>query len=126
MLMGRQVAGRNYPPTNKNTLIHALTEEWDKLPQQLLDNVVQTDKNAYTRAREFGAARLKGFFKDVIRMLFLISGRTLEKLNTPETPFNYVEAQTSSPCCSEEVRRGAAGSGSSSGHLPMVQKDVFR
>ncbi|GFW21316.1 transposable element Tc3 transposase [Trichonephila clavipes] len=37
----RQVAGRNYPPTNKNTLIRALTEEWDKLPQQLLDNVVQ-------------------------------------------------------------------------------------
>ncbi|GFX85736.1 transposable element Tcb2 transposase [Trichonephila clavipes] len=37
----RQVAGRNYPPTNKNTLIHALTEKWDKLPQQLLDNVVQ-------------------------------------------------------------------------------------
>ncbi|GFV01480.1 transposable element Tcb2 transposase [Trichonephila clavipes] len=36
-----QVAGRNYPPTNKNTLIRALTEEWDKLPQQLLDNVLQ-------------------------------------------------------------------------------------
>ncbi|GFW30120.1 transposable element Tcb2 transposase [Trichonephila clavipes] len=40
--LGRQVAGRNYPPTNKNTLIHALTEEWDKLHQQLLDNVVQS------------------------------------------------------------------------------------
>ncbi|GFU88594.1 histone-lysine N-methyltransferase SETMAR [Trichonephila clavipes] len=39
--LGRQVAGRNDPPTNKNTLIRALTEEWDKLPQQLLDNVVQ-------------------------------------------------------------------------------------
>ncbi|GFV78883.1 transposable element Tc1 transposase [Trichonephila clavipes] len=39
--LGRQVAGLNYPPTNKNTLIRALTEEWDKLPQQLLDNVVQ-------------------------------------------------------------------------------------
>ncbi|GFU48771.1 transposable element Tcb2 transposase [Trichonephila clavipes] len=39
--LGRQVAGRNYPPTNKNILIRALTEEWDKLPQQLLDNVVQ-------------------------------------------------------------------------------------
>ncbi|GFV73948.1 transposable element Tcb2 transposase [Trichonephila clavipes] len=39
--LGRQVAGRNSPPTNKNTLIRALTEEWDKLPQQLLDNVVQ-------------------------------------------------------------------------------------
>ncbi|GFU83388.1 transposable element Tcb2 transposase [Trichonephila clavipes] len=40
--LGRQVAGRNYPPTNKNTLVRALTEEWDKLPQQLLDNVVQS------------------------------------------------------------------------------------
>ncbi|GFV38469.1 DDE_3 domain-containing protein [Trichonephila clavipes] len=40
--LGRQVAGRNYPPTNKNTLIRALTEEWDKLPQRLLDNVVQS------------------------------------------------------------------------------------
>ncbi|GFU31511.1 transposable element Tc1 transposase [Trichonephila clavipes] len=40
--LGRQVAGRNYPPTNKNTLIRALTEEWDKLPQQLLDNAVQS------------------------------------------------------------------------------------
>ncbi|GFY30617.1 transposable element Tc1 transposase [Trichonephila clavipes] len=40
--LGRQVAGRNYPPTNKNTLIHALTEEWDKLPQQLLNKVVQS------------------------------------------------------------------------------------
>ncbi|GFW48480.1 transposable element Tc3 transposase [Trichonephila clavipes] len=40
--LGRQVSGRNYPPTNKNTLIRSLTEEWDKLPQQLLDNVVQS------------------------------------------------------------------------------------
>ncbi|GFV47182.1 transposable element Tc1 transposase [Trichonephila clavipes] len=40
--LGRQVHGRNYPPTNKNTLIRALTEEWDKLPQQLLDNVAQS------------------------------------------------------------------------------------
>ncbi|GFV77926.1 transmembrane protein 120 [Trichonephila clavipes] len=50
--LGRQVAGRNYPPTNKNTLIRALAEEWDKLPQQLLDNVVQSIAwqlyNAYT------------------------------------------------------------------------------
>ncbi|GFT16904.1 transposable element Tcb2 transposase [Trichonephila clavipes] len=44
--LGRQVAGRNYPPTNKNTLIRALTEEWDKLPQQLLDNVVQISSYA--------------------------------------------------------------------------------
>ncbi|GFX35780.1 transposable element Tcb2 transposase [Trichonephila clavipes] len=40
--LGRQVARRNYPASNKNTLIRALTEEWDKLPQQLLDNFVQS------------------------------------------------------------------------------------
>ncbi|GFT81341.1 transposable element Tc1 transposase [Trichonephila clavipes] len=44
--LGRQAAGRNYPPTNKNTLIRALTEEWDKLPQQLLDNVVQNGNSS--------------------------------------------------------------------------------
>ncbi|GFU74577.1 transposable element Tcb2 transposase [Trichonephila clavipes] len=38
----RQVARRNYPPSNKNTLIRALTDEWDKLPQQLQDNVMQS------------------------------------------------------------------------------------
>ncbi|GFX56105.1 hypothetical protein TNCV_3061911 [Trichonephila clavipes] len=41
-LSRQQIAGRKYPPTNKNTLIRALTEEWDKMSQQLLDNVVQT------------------------------------------------------------------------------------
>ncbi|GFV67186.1 transposable element Tc3 transposase [Trichonephila clavipes] len=46
----RQVSGRNYPPTNKNTLIRALTEEWDKLPQQLLDNVVQNNGDRYRAA----------------------------------------------------------------------------
>ncbi|GFX78634.1 ras-specific guanine nucleotide-releasing factor 2 [Trichonephila clavipes] len=45
--LGRQVSGRNYPPTNKNTLIRALTEEWDKLPQQLLDNVVQITRSHF-------------------------------------------------------------------------------
>ncbi|GFT99558.1 hypothetical protein TNCV_801321 [Trichonephila clavipes] len=29
--LGRQVAGRNYPLTNKNTLIRALIDEWDKI-----------------------------------------------------------------------------------------------
>ncbi|GFU23133.1 transposable element Tc1 transposase [Trichonephila clavipes] len=50
--LGRQVAGQNYPPINKSTLIRALTEEWDKLPQQLLDNVVQNsdDENEMNEA----------------------------------------------------------------------------
>ncbi|GFY20988.1 transposable element Tcb2 transposase [Trichonephila clavipes] len=41
--LGRQVAGRKLSSDKKNTLIRALTEEWDKLPQQLLDNVVQKE-----------------------------------------------------------------------------------
>ncbi|GFU31575.1 transposable element Tc1 transposase [Trichonephila clavipes] len=40
--LGRQVASRNFPPAKQNTIIRALTKEWDKLPQQLLDNVVQS------------------------------------------------------------------------------------
>ncbi len=28
----RSLAGRQCPPINKDTLIHALTEEWDNLP----------------------------------------------------------------------------------------------
>ncbi|GFU73933.1 hypothetical protein TNCV_555581 [Trichonephila clavipes] len=56
--LGRQVAGRNYPPTNKNTLIRALTEEWDKLPQQLLDNVVQS-MVPQTISRHLAEANLK-------------------------------------------------------------------
>ncbi|GFX13838.1 transposable element Tcb1 transposase [Trichonephila clavipes] len=56
--LGRQVAGRNYPPTNKNTPICALTEEWDKLPQQLLDNVVQNmsgeQKSSFQCCRDHG------------------------------------------------------------------------
>lgn len=40
--LGRRVAARNYPPTSKNTLISALTEEWANIPQQMLDNVVQS------------------------------------------------------------------------------------
>ncbi|GFW09621.1 DDE_3 domain-containing protein [Trichonephila clavipes] len=40
--LGRQVAGRNYPPTNKNTPHQCTHRGMDKLPQQLLDNVVQS------------------------------------------------------------------------------------
>ncbi|GFU79720.1 hypothetical protein TNCV_4037271 [Trichonephila clavipes] len=54
MLWERQIAGRNYPPTNKKTLIRALTEEWDKLPQQLLDNVVQTERCSTDRQELLG------------------------------------------------------------------------
>ncbi|GFX00788.1 uncharacterized protein TNCV_4577551 [Trichonephila clavipes] len=40
--LGRQVAGRNYPPTNKNTSSLHSQRNGIKLPQQLLDNVVQS------------------------------------------------------------------------------------
>ncbi|GFW95126.1 transposable element Tc3 transposase [Trichonephila clavipes] len=57
--LGRQVAGRNYPPTNKNTLIRALTEEWDNLPQQLLDNVVQMKKKKKSDVKSVNRDRLR-------------------------------------------------------------------
>ncbi|GFW48621.1 transposable element Tcb2 transposase [Trichonephila clavipes] len=60
--LGRQVAGRNYPPTNKNTLLRALTGEWDKLPEQLLDNVVQINAQA-------NSADLDWFFSELRRSL---------------------------------------------------------
>ncbi|GFY10977.1 hypothetical protein TNCV_1124981 [Trichonephila clavipes] len=55
--LSRQVAVRNYPPTNKNTLIRGLTEEWDTLPQQLLDNVVQSGVALYRPFEEFSRAK---------------------------------------------------------------------
>ncbi|GFS87730.1 transposable element Tcb2 transposase [Trichonephila clavipes] len=57
--LGRQVAGRNYPPTHKNTLIHALTKEWDKLPQYLLDNFVQSLVEVFCRLFQALRFRLK-------------------------------------------------------------------
>ncbi|GFU19734.1 transposable element Tcb1 transposase [Trichonephila clavipes] len=66
--LGRQVSGRNYPPTNKNTPIRALTGEWDKLPQQLLDNVVQSmlrlvkkQRSAFDLVSEFDRGRIVAY-----------------------------------------------------------------
>ncbi|GFV41483.1 hypothetical protein TNCV_5016401 [Trichonephila clavipes] len=73
--LGRQVAGRNYPPTNKNTLIRALTEEWDKLPQQLLDNVVQNGVESETRY----PPRVRPWART----------HSLVKINTTETPNSH-------------------------------------
>ncbi|GFW73524.1 hypothetical protein TNCV_4326811 [Trichonephila clavipes] len=57
----KQVAGRNYPPTKKNTLIRALKVEWEKLPQQLLDNVMQSMVNApcFWTGGSFGVCQYK-------------------------------------------------------------------
>ncbi|GFU94642.1 hypothetical protein TNCV_2713611 [Trichonephila clavipes] len=42
MILGGKLLVETILRQTKNTLIRALTEEWDKLPQQLLDNVVQS------------------------------------------------------------------------------------
>ncbi|GFX44557.1 hypothetical protein TNCV_2637221 [Trichonephila clavipes] len=90
--LGRQVAGRNYPPTNKNTLIRALTEEWDKLPQQLLDNVVQSmlkqveeymayrklHRDLRTRITDYFEHRYQGKFFDEEMILGELSERLRE------------------------------------------------
>ncbi|GFW30089.1 transposable element Tc1 transposase [Trichonephila clavipes] len=72
----RQVAGRNCPPTNKNTLIRALTEEWDKLPQQLLDNIVQSMWFAHFReGRESVSDKTRS-----VRPVTSVSDESIEKV----------------------------------------------
>ncbi|GFS99351.1 transposable element Tcb2 transposase [Trichonephila clavipes] len=66
--LGRQVVGRHYPPTNKNILIRALTEEWDKLPQQLLDNVV--DPNAPSHSGEVHMDNVRGRYERIVWPLY--------------------------------------------------------
>ncbi|GFV65854.1 ankyrin repeat and SAM domain-containing protein 6 [Trichonephila clavipes] len=96
--LGRQVAGRNYPPTNKNTLIRALTDEWDKLPQQLLDNVVQSMSWIGEMAYSFQQ-----------KMLTHLSPRHSEKysgsdtLGVDDTIVNDVFAGPKSPCAEAEM-----------------------
>ncbi|GFX05010.1 transposable element Tcb2 transposase [Trichonephila clavipes] len=108
--LGRQVAGRNYPPTNKNIFILALTEEWDKLPQQVLDNVVQNDDEFLAVATfEFwgpGTSRLVVKVTD-----FLPSCHDFYR-STAEEPMcvKYIVTHTSSRCCDVEVRRVGASS----------------
>ncbi|GFU30712.1 hypothetical protein TNCV_1444341 [Trichonephila clavipes] len=58
MLWEASCCCRKLPPTNKNTLICALTEEWDKLPQQLLDNVEQTDCVVWLVCHWFSAPKV--------------------------------------------------------------------
>ncbi|GFX83370.1 transposable element Tc1 transposase [Trichonephila clavipes] len=75
--LGRQVAGRNYPPTNKNTLIRALTEERDKLPQLLLDDVVQSmSRPLLRRGGRYLAGRKIGMI--FIRKTMIISKNRIQ------------------------------------------------
>ncbi|GFT94034.1 uncharacterized protein TNCV_1614361 [Trichonephila clavipes] len=102
--LGRQVAGRNYPPTNKNTPIRALTEEWDKLPQQLLDNVVQKNvgKDPLTPS---------GLLKLVKR--FEETGKKLEDRARAGRPY-LKEARAHCIAVEKEVIASEAASGTSS------------
>ncbi|GFU82852.1 ATP-dependent DNA helicase [Trichonephila clavipes] len=79
--LGRQVAGRNYPPTNKNTLIRALKEKWDKLPQQLLDNVVQIVQPLFQ-----AACRALGLLEDDAHC-----NSTFEEASISESPTKFRE-----------------------------------
>ncbi|GFV70715.1 transposable element Tcb2 transposase [Trichonephila clavipes] len=110
--LGRQVAGRNYPPTNKNTLIRALTEEWDKLPQQLLDNVVQN----MVRRVECCITLHGGHMAAVAEWLryrtvaCFVTGSSPVPLKTRRVgqrcTLNLSRAETSSRWCGVVVRRG--------------------
>ncbi|GFY18967.1 transposable element Tcb2 transposase [Trichonephila clavipes] len=117
--LGRQVAGRNYPPTNKNTLIRALTEEWDKLPQQLLDNVVQSMNVA--AVAEWYRYRTVACF---------VTGSSPVPLKTRRVgqrcTLNLSRAETSSRWCGVVVRRGECQLRCRPRHLTRVQNYVVR
>ncbi|GFW24078.1 transposable element Tcb2 transposase [Trichonephila clavipes] len=106
--LGRRVAGRNYPPTNRSTLIRALTEEWDKLLQQLLDNVVQ---NALFH---FSVAAVAEWYR-YRTMACFVTGSNHVPLKTRRVgqrcTLNLSRAETSSRWCGVVVRRGGASSG---------------
>ncbi|GFU54402.1 uncharacterized protein TNCV_3464151 [Trichonephila clavipes] len=121
-VLGRQVADRNYPPTNKTTLIRALTEEWDKLPQQLLDNVVQ-------RRKKKGGGCCSPVVKvsDHDRHVMSSSPEALKSRRVGERcPLNLSRASASSRWCGVVVRRGGCHLRWRPRHLTMVQNYVIR
>ncbi|GFW40037.1 transposable element Tc3 transposase [Trichonephila clavipes] len=103
--LGRQVAGRNFPPTNKNTLIRALTEEWDKLPQQLLDNVVQKTKVVLLFRNETQIGDETKKCRQFIALLAAEKAFTLR--HEVPTQVNISSPTVNSYC----IRRNAVGSG---------------
>ncbi|GFU12829.1 uncharacterized protein TNCV_3573941 [Trichonephila clavipes] len=102
--LGRQVAGRNYPPTNKNTLIRALTEEWDKLPQQLLDSAVQSMKASKRNTKITPNLLLPCSKKEDARILKHKGLETIEKI----TQENFAVAYTDG---SSEISLNKRGAG---------------
>ncbi|GFW12093.1 hypothetical protein TNCV_4531581 [Trichonephila clavipes] len=109
--LGRQVSGRNYPPTNKNTLIRALTGEWDKLPQQLLDNVVQSMPGPILGYR--GSSSLVVKVTDSWLAYHVISSPVPLKTHRvgAQCTLNLSRARTSTHWCGVAVRRGGTVSG---------------
>ncbi|GFX27281.1 helitron_like_N domain-containing protein [Trichonephila clavipes] len=93
----------DYPPTNKNTLLHALTEKWDKLPQQLLDNVVQSMSNATEKSNLNNASTREARRKRIKRAHQLaeqIESRNLaQRISTAEG-----HAQESQEQCNERLQ----------------------
>ncbi|GFW10598.1 transposable element Tc3 transposase [Trichonephila clavipes] len=104
--LGRQVAGRNYPPTNKNTLTRALTEEWDKLPQQLLDNVVQSMATDLWQGYQVFKVSNHGWHVSSSSPVPQKTRRVGQRCT-----LNPSKAEMSSRWCGVVVRKGGASSG---------------
>ncbi|GFT73527.1 uncharacterized protein TNCV_4021351 [Trichonephila clavipes] len=117
---------RNYPPTNNNTLIRALTEEWDKLPQQLLDNVVQS-------AILISGPLFEGCRSPVVK----VSDHGRHVMSSSPVPLkirrvgqrcmlNLSRAETSTRWCGVVVRRGGCQLRCRPRHMTMAQNYVVR
>ncbi|GFX88273.1 transposable element Tc1 transposase [Trichonephila clavipes] len=96
--LGKEVAGRNYPSTNKDTLIRALTEEWDKFPQKLLDNVVQSMGYVKSLVYADKPQTLDSLEDNIHRVIADIRPQMLEKVIENWTSrLDYIRASHGSP-----------------------------
>ncbi|GFW44614.1 hypothetical protein TNCV_4481591 [Trichonephila clavipes] len=93
--LGRQVVGRNYPPTNKNTLIRALTEQInlhvdsDEVQEQLASHI-----------QELTVEELNG--RDIEKLKFLDSVRSEDPLtaeNDEESVAAFAEKLNMKDAC---------------------------
>ncbi|GFV94907.1 hypothetical protein TNCV_1029051 [Trichonephila clavipes] len=63
-MLGRRIAARPRPPATVRDLEIALLEEWNSIPQSLIDNLIASMANSYKRAFDDGPDNFKPWSSD--------------------------------------------------------------
>ncbi|GFT90944.1 hypothetical protein TNCV_4995231 [Trichonephila clavipes] len=64
-MFGRRIAARPRLPATVRDLEIALLEEWNSIPQSLIDNLIASMANSYTRAFGDGPRNFEPWSSDV-------------------------------------------------------------